>query len=190
LFQSTFLTGTYNILFNFYLKINLVLMSKMLLICCSCLFLLACQPNKKTSDQCPLGEPTPIYSLDLPFVKSHSFNKTGQNSKEEIIFQDSLYLTIRQSGCEQIRQDYIFSLEPSPAANDQFWIQRSIELFGRLASYSENFYSFNQWADKINESKSEFRLTEPFEVAPQTFVKIDRIPSPEETKLIVSLLQT
>lgn len=164
-------------------------MSKTLFICWVTLLLVACQNDGRPSNDCPLGEPTPIYSSDLSFVKRHAFEKTGQTSEEQVVFADNLHLTIRQSGCEAIRQDYIFLLPPLPEAETQFWVEKSIELFGQLASYSENFYSFNQWAYKINEFKTDFRLTEPFEVAPNIYIKIDRIPAQEETQLIITLLQ-
>jgi hypothetical protein len=164
-------------------------MTKTLFICWVTLLLVACQNKDRAANNCPLGEPTPIFYSDLSFVKRHTFEKTGQNSEEQVLFQDDLHLTIRQSGCEAIRQDYIFLLSPLPEADTQFWIEKSIELFGQLASYSANFYSFNQWAYKINEFKTEFRLTEAFEVAPSIYIKIDRILAAEETQLIITLLQ-
>jgi hypothetical protein len=162
---------------------------KTFLFCCIVVLFVACQGTKSEQKKCPLGEPTPVYSSDYHFVNRHFFERDKQMSEERIEFSDGLYLTIRQSGCQSIRQDYIFSVPTPTDENNQFWVEESIRLFSQLGRYSEKFYSFNQWSNKIHESKSEIRLTEPFTLAPGILVKIDRIGDFETTKLIVSLIQ-
>lgn len=162
---------------------------KYFLFSCALVFFVACQSTQDKEKKCPLGEPSPVYSSDYNFVKRHTFTKDGQNSEEQIEFTDGTHLTIRQSGCQKIRQDYTFLIDQATTDSTRFWVEESSRQFRRLASYSEKFYSFNQWADKINEFKSEIRLTEPYKVAPGIAIKIDRIKDLSSTELIVSLLQ-
>lgn len=151
----------------------------------------ACQSNSNDSSvDCSQGEPTPVFSLDSDFVKSHQFSKEQQRSTENILFTDSLKLTIRQSGCEKVRQEYEFVLAGSRGIeSDSIWVERSAELFSHLGRYEEKFYSFNQWANKINQHKSEIKLTEAFEVAPNVYIQIDRIRDPQAALLQVVLFE-
>lgn len=151
----------------------------------------ACQSNPADSSaDCSKGEPTPVYSSDSDFIKSHQFSKDGQRSIEEILFVDSLQLTIRQSGCEKVRQEYEFVLGGSGGSEpDSIWVARSAALFSQLGAYEEKFYSFNQWANKINQHKTEIKLTEVFEVAPKIYIQIDRIRDPKATLLQVVLFE-
>jgi len=151
--------------------------------------LLSCQPGQSAAGPCPLGEPTPVFSSGQDYVEAHHFIQNGQESEEQIRFSDGLDLTIRQTGCKSIRQDYLFSLPHTPSASDQFWIEKGAALLARLGDYSENFYAFKAWSAKIREFKSEFRLTEPYEIAPGIYVKIDRIIDQEVVLLIITLQQ-
>ena len=77
----------------------------------------------------------------------------------------------------------------NPIRPDSFWIAQSAALFSQLATYEEKFYSFNQWANKITQHKSEIKLTEAFELAPRIYIQIDRIPDPKASLLQISMYE-
>ena len=156
----------------------------------SCVFT-ACN-NTATNQEadCPKGAPTAVYSSDLDFVKSHGFESTGQKSEEKVIFENNSELTIRQSGCERISQSYSFRInEDLTTKADSFWIQRSIDEFLQLSRFGEKFYAFQLWANKIAEHKSDFKLTEPFQVSDGIYIKIDRIIDDQEAILQIDLFE-
>lgn len=164
-------------------------MRQLFLFACLHWLLVSCQSGQSSTKPCPLGEPTPVFSSGLPYVEVHHFTKDGQDSEERIRFSDGLDLTIRQTGCVSIRQDYLFRLPRYPAEDDEFWIEKGATLLEHLGDYSENFYAFKAWSAKIREFKSEFSLTEPYEIAPGILVKIDRITDLEFVQLIITLQQ-
>ena len=131
-----------------------------------------------------------IYNSDYNFVISHDFEQDGQNSTEKIIFTDSLQLTIRQSGCENIYQSYVFTLQGNyQSLADSAWLDMAGQAFYKLASFEEKFYVYNLWANKIQEHKADFKLTEAFQAESRVYIKIDRILSESGAELIVDLYE-
>ena len=153
--------------------------------------MIACNSDvRKEANDCPKGAPMAVYNSDYDFVISHDFQLDGQNSTEKIIFTDSLQLTIRQSGCENIYQSYIFTFKGDyQALADTSWLDMAGQAFYKLGSFEEKFYVYNLWANKIQEHKAEFKLTEAFQAEPRIYIKIDRILSESEADLVIDLYE-
>ncbi len=158
------------------------------------LLLLACgsetatsENNKNTKpENCKYGSPTPIFSSGLAKVNEHFFSVDGQKGVEKVKFENGVDLELLQGGCNELVQSYQFSFGQEVDGDNKFWITQAIEQFRYLSTLSENHISFKLWADAIENASAMISIGEAFEPEPNTFIKIDKIPSGEKTILIVT----
>ncbi len=137
-------------------------------------------------EACKYGAPTPIFSKELEKVTDHFFSVKGQKGVERVQFENGMELELLQSGCDELLQSYRFSLSKDLNGDDQFWIEQAIEQFRYLSTLSENHLSLSLWAGAIANSTEYISLGVSFEPEPNTFIKIDKIPSIEKTILVVT----
>jgi len=140
-----------------------------------------------TEEPCKYGAPTPIFSKDLEKVIDQEFSVNGQKGNETVKFENGLELELLQSGCDELLQSYQFILSKDLSGDNKFWIEKAAEQFRYLATLSENHLSFNLWAGAIQNASEAISLGETFEPDANTFIKIDKIPSGENTILVVTL---
>lgn len=152
--------------------------------------LAACQTSSSQQKECPKGAPTPIYSSDYKKVLSHSFEREEQNSTEKIQFQNNTELTIRQSGCQAIRQVFEFTFpKDSLLISHGDLLAKATDKFSYLAGIEEKFYSFRIIASKLEELKPRFKRSKAFEIDPGFFIQIDKISFPDQDILEVVLFE-
>ncbi len=154
---------------------------------------LSCQNNTADDgfEQCKYGKPEAIFDPEMEEVTSHRFRIKQKEGIEKVRFQSGMELTIYQSGCDYIKQEYQFATSPPPDSIDtgkpEYWISRTIESFQELGNLGTQFFSYGSWAQSIAEKAAEFKLAEYLEVQQGFYVKIDRIEGGDENILLVTL---
>ena len=156
------------------------------------------QPNVHNTDpavdkdpfvNCKYGSPKPIFEEALSAVKMHQFQINGMEGIEEIEFEDSLGLTLIQSGCDAIRQEFRFRIPGSDFTGHEngFWISQCVGLLNFLATVDDRYASFYMWGQSIQEMASGIQLGEPVEVQPGFFAEIDKILASDHAILLLIL---
>ncbi len=165
-----------------------------ILICLTlCVSIFACSSSNSNSESpsnknCKYGAPTPVFSKDLEKVKDHSFSVKGQKGIEKVKFENGVDLELLQDGCNEILQSYQFTLNHDSKEDDQYWLAQAVEQFRYLSTLSEDHLSLSLWAGAIANASEYISLGESFEPEPNTFIKIDKIPSNEKTILVVTFV--
>jgi len=172
----------------------MTIFNTVLIISTICTISLACGNDNPSSNEhsvsekeaCKYGAPTPIFSKELEKVTDHFFSVKGQKGVERVQFENGMQLELLQSGCNELLQSYQFALNKDLKGDDQFWIEKAIEQFRYLSTLSEDHLSFSMWAGAIGNGAAFISLGESFEPEPNTFIKIDKIPSNENILLVVT----
>ena len=140
-----------------------------------------------TSTDCKYGTPTPIFTPTLEQVETHSFSAQGQKGVEKIKFKNGTELELYQSGCDDLIQSYQFILDTTETGDDRYWVEKAVAQMRFLAGLSEEYLTFNLWANAIANNSEVISLGEAFEPEPYTFIMIDKIPSGDKTILVITL---
>jgi len=148
------------------------------------LFLFSC--NTGADKKCKYGTPTPVFSKEISSVLEHSFEAKDQASTEQATFENGMHLQLQQSGCDDIKQVFQFTIE-RPGEGEPNWFLLVADQFIYLSSVSENTVSLGQWASVISSNASLFKFGLPIEVDKGFFVKIDKIDSGKNAILLVEL---
>ena len=147
----------------------------------------ACRNSSKKED-CKYGKPTAIFTDGQPGIQSHRFTLEGNEATEYVRFNDSLQLTLLQSGCNEIRQEFQFYLPGNfQDKTPDFWVQLSIQLFQRLNSLGPAYSGFGIWAQSITEQQDHIKLSEATALQQDFYITIDRILSAENATLVLIL---
>ena len=74
--------------------------------------LIGCQSNsgKDPFENCKYGKPKPIFPAESPMVNQHSFEIKGMEGIEEVSFSNGLSVTLVQTGCDYIQQEFQFTV--------------------------------------------------------------------------------
>lgn len=153
----------------------------------------SCQNNdgKEYFENCLYGQPEPIFNKGMEEIATHQFRIRQKEGIENVRFTDGMELTIFQSGCDYIKQQFQFEMAaPADTINTsttEYWIAQSINAFQKLGSLGPQFFSYSSWAQAIAERAADFKLAEFLEVQPGFFVKIDRIESTDTHTLLITL---
>ncbi len=142
--------------------------------------------NNADSEKCKYGAPTPVFSKEIKSVTGHSFEAKGQESTEVATFENGMQLQLKQSGCNDIKQEFQFTIE-RPSEGQPNWFLLVSEQFIYLSSLSEQTVSMGMWASVISSNASLFKFGLPIEVEKGFFVKIDKIDSGNNAILLVEL---
>ena len=138
------------------------------------------------AEQCKYSTPTAIFSKEISTVVDHNFIADGQSATESAVFENGLQLELEQSGCNDIKQVFQFTID-RPGEGEPNWFLIVAEQFNYLSSLSEQTMSLGMWASVISSNASLFKLGLPIEVEKGFFVKIDKIDSGKNAILIVEL---
>jgi hypothetical protein len=153
----------------------------------------SCQNNdtKGYFENCLYGQPEAIFNKEMEEVAKHEFKIKQKEGIENVQFTDGLELTIFQSGCDYIRQQFQFEMAaPSDTIDTnttEYWVAQAINSFQKLGELGPQFFSYSSWAQAIAERAADFKLAEFLEVQPGFFVKIDRIESLDTHTLLITL---
>ena len=151
-------------------------------------FTSACKNKKEVP--CKYGNPTAIFSDTMQNVKKHFFQIKEGTGVEMVAFKNNYLLEVEQSGCEEIQQQFSFILHGKfMDAPDSFWVQLAVKQFRDMAKMSPKLSLFNGWADALDAIKDKIKLSEPTEIQPHFFCRIDKVVSPEQATLVILLSQ-
>lgn len=143
----------------------------------------------ESKKECTFGEPVPIFKSTNEAVRKTTFQKNGRQGIEEVLFKNGISLELIQDGCDEVKQDFSFKLPPSNAAQpDTFWVEKGSQLLRYLSKTDLTLTQFGQWAGMIDQNKALFKLGEAQEVQPNYFITVDKINSPNETIVKVTLM--
>jgi hypothetical protein len=153
------------------------------------LIIASCSGNTNSKEEkCRFGEPTSIFNEQNPAIASSNFKKEGRIGIETIQFKNQLSLELTQSGCQNLVQDFAFSLPmTNPKADGQFWIQQGEQLMRFLGNTDPSLMQFGEWANMIAQSSKEMKLGEAKEIQTGYFVTVDKISGKEQTIIKVTL---
>jgi len=137
---------------------------------------------------CRYGEPEPIFNESIPQIQSHDFELNKRKGIEEIDFTSGEELTIIQSGCDTIRQDFQFRLPGDYRdKTDMFWITKTVQEFQRLGDLGPEYLAFASWSQAISEKADAIQLSKSQQIQPGFYVTIEKIVSADHALLIVAL---
>jgi len=148
------------------------------------LFLFSC--NNAADKKCKYGTPTPVFSKEISAVLDHSFEAKDQVSTEQATFENGMHLQLQQSGCNDIKQVFQFTIE-RPGEGEPNWFLLVADQFLYLSGISDQTVSLGMWASVISSNASLFKFGLPIEVEKGFFVKIDKIDSGKNAILLVEL---
>lgn len=152
------------------------------------LFASACKT--KTNAPCRFGSPTAIFSDTMQNVKKHFFTIKDGTGVEMVAFKNNYLLEVEQSGCEDIQQQFSFTLHGKfMDAPDSFWIGLAIKQFKDMAGMSPKLAPFTAWGEAIESMKDKIRLSEPMEIQPQFMCRLDKVVSLDQATLVILLSQ-
>jgi len=163
-------------------------MKKIIVLSCWMLMIVSCSENTPDKEKCRFGEPTAIFNTNNPAISSTDFQKNGRVGIETVQFKNQLSLELTQSGCQEIIQDFAFTLPmTNPEADGQFWIQQGEQLMRYLGNTDPSLMQFGEWANMIAQASNEMKLGQAKEIQTGYFVTIDKISGNAETIIKVSL---
>jgi len=158
------------------------------------IFLLYCSSDRNTDagfENCRYAKPEAIFSESLAEVEEHSFKIRKKEGIEQLRFKSGKELTIIQSGCDSIRQEFQFNLPGSfPKGDAEYWVAKAVEEFQQLGAMGPQYMMFSSWAQAIAAQAEHIQLTESNEIQPGFFVRIDRVLSQGDANLLVTLSET
>ena len=138
------------------------------------------------NEKCKYGAPTAIFSQNLPTVVRHSFEAKGQEANEKVLFDNGISLEINQSGCNAVKQQFIFTLPTFPQGEPN-WIFIGAGLLKKFGELGDNFMPFVLWGDAIEKKMNEMKIGEPTELESGHYVTINKTIFPEKSILEVEL---
>jgi hypothetical protein len=147
-----------------------------------------CNGGPKKLEDCPYGQPKPVFSEQMPGVTAHSFRADDLSATEELTLGDTLSVTLIQSGCEKPVQEFRFViLNPPPQADAAYWADRAVDLLYQLSNISPELVPLSAWAQAIEPQIPGIAMGASFQVEQDTYVKIDRIESAGSVILMLIL---
>ncbi len=142
--------------------------------------------SKEKKAECEAPKPEAVFSESLDGIRTHSFALSGHNSEEQLQFEDGTALTLFQSGCEKIVQEFRFTL-PEKLDEDRTILAIDRLLF--LAKMDDKYMAFANWAQAIEGLQAQFAEQDEVEVEQGFFVGLDKISSSDQTILVIKLFQ-
>jgi len=140
---------------------------------------------------CQYGAPKAIFSNDQPEIKAHQFEHNGQLATEIIVFENEMELMVYQSGCDDIKQVFQFKLKGDlNELPPVFFIKQAYEQLNYMGKLSDDYLSFGQIGQIVEEKLSTIKLGESFTLQEHYFIKIDRILGKNEGILVIELSNT
>lgn len=169
------------------IKINIIYILSFL----SLLFF-SCENSSSEKDNfkdCKYGQPTAIFSTDLPEVKKHQFKVKGKEGIELVSFANEMDLELIQSGCQKSTQDFNFSIPGKFEGDATYWVNEAIKQFQYLGNLGEKFAVLSFWGQAIEAKKKHFNLGQQVEVQPGFYVKINKVVSSDFVIITVKLFE-
>jgi hypothetical protein len=139
-------------------------------------------------EDCPYGKPVAVFSSGMKGVTSHQFTPTPYDASEQFVLDDTIAVTLLQSGCEKPIQEFRFEFSPDAYEKSAFSpAEIAVSLLNRLGSLDPSTAALSAWAQAIAAMPSDWILAEPREIQPGTSVKLDWISADGLQTLILVL---
>ncbi|MEO1514222.1 MAG: hypothetical protein AAFV95_04395 [Bacteroidota bacterium] len=164
-------------------------LTSVLLLASFCVLCPSCDsgPSDPFAD-CRYGKPTAIFNDSLPAIQQHQFELQGKTGFERISFQNGLQLELYQSGCDNIQQEFRFSLPGQPPQDTpEFWFKQAVSLLNYLGGLSKKQQALLMWSNMIRQKSTPAKLGQAVELEPGAFAKIDHIKGTEQNLIIIEL---
>jgi hypothetical protein len=109
--------------------------------------------GKPETSSCVRGEPEPLFSLNSPGVKTHSFKmKSPHEAEEEVVFKSHDKLLIQNWGCEYFVNTFHYESEnlKGNEADIAYWFFKSAEILKALSlSKPQAVFDFEKTAKTL-----------------------------------------
>jgi len=163
--------------------------AKLLLIIWTIAVCISCADNSPESQgkDCLIPPPQAIFSKDVKGISNHKFELSGRDSEESLKFADSTAVTIYQSGCDKISQEFRFYLPFS--ANKGNKSALAVERLSYMSQLSPDYMTFGGWAQAIDGLEKEFTHSNTVQVEPGFYVSLDKLDSSDRSTLVIKLFQ-
>lgn len=165
----------------------------LLLLALALFFFSGCMEDAPSSSadpfaDCRYGAPKPIFGEDVNLVTRHGFRLEEGQAVEAISFDGGLQVSIIQSGCDYIHQEFHFnSADDYKGAPAAYWIQEAINKFYFLGQLGPAYVVYASVADALKERGGQLRLGQSVELQPGFFAKIDNEREHSGDALVVTL---
>lgn len=144
------------------------------------------QASKTETQKCKYGKPVAIFSESLEQVEKQSFELNGQKGLETVQFTNGKYLELYQSGCNDIRQEYRFTLKGNyKGKDDQFWFDESMRQLAFIAQLDERYAQIGFWISELDRNAEQITLGQFVEAQANTFVMLDKLVEAESALIII-----
>ncbi|MCB0564676.1 MAG: hypothetical protein H6573_18070 [Lewinellaceae bacterium] len=174
-------------------NLTISLKSPLLLLCLALLGLTSCadETPATTADpfaDCRYGAPKPIFNEQVRSIIQHNFRLEEDRAVETVSFDDGLQLSILQTGCDYINQEFRFNLtNPYPGAPASFWIQEAINHFYRLGQLGSAYVIYASVADALNQKSGRISLGQSTELQSGFYARIEDGKSGNGGLLVITL---
>lgn len=168
--------------------VKILLLAIFSFLCCT-----ACdnQTREAAFSDCRYGKPEAIFNKSIEGINGHSFNIEKDKSIEQMLFGSGKKLTIIQSGCNSIKQEFRFVLNGKFEGRDPvFWVEQAVKQFQMLSQLGPEFVVYGFWAQAIAGKAEQIKLAQPTELQPGFFLSLDKILSEEHAILVLILSET
>lgn len=156
---------------------------------------MACSNNSKSSStepfsNCQFGAPKAIFSSTIGKVNQHNFQLNTESAVEKVQFDGGVYLELIQSGCEQPKQEFQFTI-PTSTSNfkDADWLMMGIDFLGFMGSLAPELQPFLLWQGALKDKLGQLKIGLPHQLEPGFFVKMDKVAADDSGLLILTLYQ-
>lgn len=158
------------------------------------LFLISCHSEQTTKQQdyfrdCLYSAPEPIFVKYLSDIKFHKFQLDREKGVEKVNFDNGLELEIIQTGCNQMKQEFRFSIYGNMNTREpEFWIQQAGKYFFYLGALDEYLLPLYEWGELLVRNAPYMRLNKNFEVVEDFLIQVSlRQENAEKAILIVTI---
>jgi hypothetical protein len=162
---------------------KLFLILWVLLLCVGC----ANNSSEKQKNDCPIPPPEAIFKKEVATISDHMFKLNGRNSEESLTFADSTKVTIYQSGCDKITQEYRFDLPASMSNPNKVLL--AVNRLNYMAQLGPDYMTFGAWSSAIEGLQDQFMRENTVMVEPGFYVSLDKLESGDRSTLIIKLFQ-
>ncbi len=144
--------------------------------------------NTDTPQKCKYGAPRAIFLRETPGISNHSFSINQNEGIEKLRLDMGVDLTIIQSGCNNIRQEFQFLIPGKDFQGKEpaFWVAFATELLSTLGRLGPDYAGFSAYAQAIESIASEVKLAESFELQQSFYVSIDRVLGTDNATLVLT----
>ena len=142
--------------------------------------LTACGGSQAPERACLNGQPEAFFRAADSSVAQVNFDRSGQSSREDVLFADGQSLSISQVGCDTVIQTFEL---PTGREVESFptFKRLAAERFRGYAQIDPRLYPFGQYARVLEAVPDEFPIGAPANLAPGLTVRAFRVPTTNGT---------